>query len=81
MAEVEMNICFVQATPEQMPAYNRAMNLLANMAMRLYEQEQKTKLGGAQVEGSPRASSDTSSFMGLPAGSGTLAGSSLPPSA
>ena len=74
--EVEMTVRYVQATPEQMPAYNRAMKLLANMTMRLYEQEQKKKMGGAQVEGSPRASSDTSSPMGLPSGSDAPAGSS-----
>lgn len=40
---VEMQVKYVQATPEQEAAYNRAMKLLGDMAMRLYLQQEKEK--------------------------------------
>ena len=79
--ETEFGICFVEPTPLQAAAYERAMNLLANMVRRLYEQEQMKKMEGAQHDGGLRAANATSCLTGLPAGMQTPVGSSPPPAA
>jgi hypothetical protein len=75
---------FVESTPEQLLLRERALDILADYVREyLYQKRaaEEQKMGSMQDEAAPRASRDTSCFVGLPAGLGSPAGSSPPPTA
>lgn len=73
---------YVESTPEQLLLRDQALDIIAGWVREiLREKREAEKKTGSTQQGAPRASSDTSCFMGLPAGSGTPAGSSPPPTA